>query len=47
MTLEDSIYMGEGSPRKTEQIVVTSAIDGASPQVKWSFKRLEALKGGL
>jgi uncharacterized heparinase superfamily protein len=46
VTLEDSIYLGTGTPRKTEQIVVTSEIGDTKPQIKWSLKRLEALKSG-
>jgi uncharacterized heparinase superfamily protein len=46
VTLEDSIYLGTGTPRKTEQIVVTCEIGDTKPQIKWSLKRLEALKGG-
>ena len=47
VTLEESIYLGAGLPRKSEQIVVTGVIETESPQVKWSLKRLEAIKGGL
>lgn len=47
VTLEESIYLGADESRKSEQIVVTGAIEDGAPQVKWSLKRLEAIKGGL
>lgn len=47
VTLEESIYLADGEHRKAEQIVVTGRLGEGRPQVKWSFKRLEALKGGL
>lgn len=45
VALEESIYLGDGEHRKTEQIVVTAHIGEGNPQVKWSFRRLEAQKG--
>ena len=38
MTLEDSIYLGSGTPRETRQVVLTGGADG--PQhVKWAIHR--------
>lgn len=40
MTLEDSIYLGEGSePRKTKQLVIYGQMQDDYAQVKWGLKR--------
>ena len=39
MTLEESIYLGGPTPRKSEQVVLTGYEDGAQ-QVKWAITRV-------
>lgn len=39
VTLEESIYAGDGFPRRTEQIVVSGATEKGAALVKWRFNR--------
>ena len=40
LTLEDSIYLGEGiRPRKTKQLVITANMDVDMMQIKWAMQR--------
>ncbi len=40
LTLEDSIYMGEGArPRKSKQLVITAEMDADTLQIKWALQR--------
>ena len=39
MTLEESVYLGGASPRKSEQVVLTGYEDGPQ-QVKWAITRV-------
>ena len=39
LTLEEGIYLGGPEPRRTEQVVLTSAPDGPQ-QVKWAITKM-------
>lgn len=40
MTLEDSVYIGDGAePRKTKQLVIYGRMEQDYAQVKWGLKR--------
>lgn len=39
LTLEESIYFGEGDPRRTTQLVLRGTLDKEGAQVKWAFRR--------
>ncbi len=40
LALEESIYLGTGSPRRTRQITVSHHVFRGEAHVKWSFRRL-------
>ena len=41
--LQESVYLGlRGEPRRTEQVVITGAMQGGEAQVKWALTRLIA-----
>lgn len=39
VSLEDSVYLGDGSPRRTRQILVSGRLDGEGAVVKWRLHR--------
>jgi uncharacterized heparinase superfamily protein len=40
LSLEDSVYLGEGArPRKTKQLVITAGMNAESLQIKWALQR--------
>ncbi len=42
-SLQESVYLGlRGEPRRTEQVVVSGALQGGEAQVKWALTRLGA-----
>jgi uncharacterized heparinase superfamily protein len=41
LRLDESVYCGDGEPRRTEQIVVLGRIDGGGAVVKWRFAPVE------
>jgi uncharacterized heparinase superfamily protein len=42
ISVEESIYLGTGQARKTEQLVVTGAVRDADIQVDWLFEQIGA-----
>jgi uncharacterized heparinase superfamily protein len=40
MTLEESVYLGEDEPRRSEQVVLTGLADGPQ-QVKWAITKVD------
>ncbi|HEY4124603.1 MAG TPA: heparinase II/III family protein [Rhizomicrobium sp.] len=42
VSVEESIYLGSGPARKTEQLVVTGAVRDAEVQVDWLFEQIGA-----
>ncbi|MDX9859689.1 MAG: heparinase II/III family protein [Rhodospirillales bacterium] len=39
VSLEDSVYLGDGSPRRAQQILVSGRLDGEGAVVKWRLHR--------
>jgi len=39
VSLEDSVYLGDGTPRRTRQIMVAGSLDGQGVLVKWRLNR--------
>jgi uncharacterized heparinase superfamily protein len=40
--LEESVYLGDGTVRRTEQLVLTSAVKDAPVQIGWTFEQIGA-----
>ena len=39
MSLAESLYLGTGSPRKTQQMVLTGVTGPAGAVIKWALRR--------
>lgn len=42
LTLEESVYLAAGEPRRAEQLVVGGRIGGAETRIKWALSRAES-----
>jgi uncharacterized heparinase superfamily protein len=42
LSIEESIYVGNGNPRRTEQLVVSGAVRNEAVEIGWVFERLGA-----
>jgi len=44
LTLADSIYLGSGEPRRTQQIVISGRVAAAGATVKWALQQADAAR---
>ena len=42
LSIEESIYVGSGNPRRTEQLVVSGVVRNEPVEIGWVFERLGA-----
>jgi uncharacterized heparinase superfamily protein len=41
LSVEDSVYLGDGTMKRSQQVVISGPLEGRGATVKWTFKRLD------
>jgi uncharacterized heparinase superfamily protein len=41
LAVEDSVYLGDGTMKRSQQIVIAGPLEGRGTTVRWIFKRLD------